>query len=63
MPLTSSGQKVLNQMIEQYGEKKGKEVFYASINAKKKGSKKWHKKRATSGRFSKRALSSALSKS
>ena len=29
-------------MRAQYGEK-GKAVFYASINAKKKGSKSWHK--------------------
>ena len=35
-------------MKEQYSEKKGKEVFYASINAKKAGSSKWHKKRKPS---------------
>ena len=46
MPLTKEGQKVMNSMMSQYGEKKGKSVFYASINAKKKGSKKWHKKKS-----------------
>ena len=45
MPLTNSGEEVLQNMKEQYGDKKGEEVFYASINAKKKGSKKWHKKK------------------
>lgn len=45
MPLTKSGKKVLKSMKKTYGsEKKGKEVFYASINKKKKGSKKWHGK-------------------
>lgn len=33
MPLTEKGQKVLSHMKEQYGEKKGKSVFYASINS------------------------------
>ena len=45
MPLTKSGHKVLRNMVKQYGKKKGKEVFYASINKKKKGSSGWHKKR------------------
>lgn len=45
MPLTKSGKKVLAQMKKQYGPKKGKEVFYASIKSKKKGSEKWHVKR------------------
>ena len=64
MPLTSIGKSVLRKMCEQYGEKKGKEVFYSSINSKKKSSEKWHKKRkeTSSSRFSHRALSSALSK-
>ena len=44
MPLTEDGKKVLRNMIDQYGSKKGKEVFYASINKKKKGSSKWHLK-------------------
>ena len=44
MPLTDSGKRVLAEMRKKYGAKHGKEVFYASINAKKKGSKKWHLK-------------------
>lgn len=45
MPLTKSGKKVLKSMESEYGsKKKGKEVFYASINKKKKGSMKWHGK-------------------
>jgi len=43
MPLTKSGKKVMRSMTKQYGKKKGKSVFYASINKKKRGSKKWHK--------------------
>ncbi len=44
MPLTSSGKEVLQSMKAHYGTKKGKRVFYASINKKKKGSEKWHGK-------------------
>jgi len=32
MPLTSKGKKIMTAMTEEYGEKKGKEVFYASKN-------------------------------
>lgn len=32
MPLTRKGRKVLSAMKRQYGEKKGKKVFYASAN-------------------------------
>lgn len=32
MPLTAKGSKILASMIEQYGAKKGKRVFYASQN-------------------------------
>jgi hypothetical protein len=32
MPLTAKGEKILSQMREQYGEEKGKQVFYASAN-------------------------------
>jgi hypothetical protein len=46
MPLTKSGEKVMASMKAEYGEKKGKEVFYASINKGKKGSSKWHGKKA-----------------
>ena len=45
MPLTKSGKKVMKSMKKEYGKKKGKSVFYASINKEKKGSAKWHKKR------------------
>ena len=37
MPLTKKGEKILASMKKQYGAKKGKEVFYASI---KKGTLK-----------------------
>jgi len=30
------GKKVMESMISQYGEKKGKQVFYATANKKKK---------------------------
>ena len=50
MPLTKTGREVMHSMAEQYGSEKGKEVFYASINAKKSGSRKWHKKRKSSGK-------------
>jgi hypothetical protein len=43
MPLTKTGEKVLKDMVKRYGKERGKEVFYASINKKKKGSKDWHK--------------------
>lgn len=46
MPLTEAGKKALASMKKQYGAKKGKEVFYSSINKKKPGSSKWHKKSA-----------------
>jgi len=32
MPLTKKGKKVLRKMRKTYGPKKGKQVFYASIN-------------------------------
>jgi len=35
MPLTSKGNEILSNMKKEYGEKKGKEVFYASKNAGK----------------------------
>ena len=41
MPLTKSGMKVMGSMEKEYGHKKGKQVFYASINKNKKGSNKW----------------------
>lgn len=30
MPMTAKGAKIMKSMQEQYGKKKGKEVFYAS---------------------------------
>ena len=45
MPLTKSGKEVLGSMEKRYGENKGKQVFYASINKGKAGSKKWHQKK------------------
>lgn len=51
MPLTDKGKKVLRSMKEEYGDEKGEEVFYASINAGKikgahpKGYKKPRKKK------------------
>ena len=50
MPLTKTGKKVLSGMKKQYGARKGKRVFYASINARKKGSSSWHKMGAVKGR-------------
>jgi len=32
MPLKKKGKKILKAMSKQYGKKKGKQVFYASIN-------------------------------
>jgi hypothetical protein len=46
MPLTKSGSKVMANMTKEYGAKKGKEVFYASINKGKPGSSKWHLKKS-----------------
>ena len=31
-----SGEKVMHSMQKQYGEEKGKQVFYATVNKKKK---------------------------
>ena len=35
IPLTSKGASILKKMEDTYGAKKGKEVFYASANARK----------------------------
>ena len=32
MPLTKKGKKIIGAMEKEYGEKKGKQVFYASQN-------------------------------
>jgi hypothetical protein len=42
MPLTKSGSKVLGEMKSQYGDTKGKQVFYASMTKGNPGSQKWH---------------------
>lgn len=34
MPLTAKGNEILSNMIKEYGEEKGREVFYASKNAR-----------------------------
>ena len=44
MPLTSSGKAILEQMRKKYGAKRGKEIFYKSMNKGVAGSKKWHLK-------------------
>ena len=44
MPLTRAGKEVMHNMKKEYGAKKGKQVFYASINKGKPGSSKWHGK-------------------
>jgi len=46
MPLTKKGSKIMGAMKDQYGEKKGEQVFYASKNAGKiKGVEKAKKKK------------------
>jgi len=46
MPLTAKGKKILKNMKKTYGAKKGKSVFYASINKGKiKGAEGKSKKR------------------
>jgi hypothetical protein len=45
MPLTAKGKKILAEMKDEYGPKKGEEVFYRSKNAGKiKGVEKKGKK-------------------
>jgi hypothetical protein len=43
MPVTKTGEKVKRAMTKQYGKKKAKQVFHASINKGKAGSSSWHK--------------------
>jgi hypothetical protein len=48
MPLTDKGKKIKKAMTEEYGEKKGAQVFYASAN---KGTVKGvHKKKRPHGK-------------
>ena len=35
MPLTAKGESIMRAMLKEYGARKGKQVFYASINAGK----------------------------
>lgn len=50
MPLTKKGNKVLRAMEKSYGAKKGKSVFYASINkGTVKGAEKMHHARKRHG--------------
>ncbi len=44
MPLSADGSKAMASMVEEYGEKKGKQVFYATMNKKKMAGKWEHKK-------------------
>lgn len=42
MPLSKKAQKILKAMQEEYGKEKGKQVFYATNNKRKKqGKKSW----------------------
>jgi hypothetical protein len=46
MPLTKKGKKIRSAMQEQYGKKKGEQVFFASQNAGRiSGTEKKSKKR------------------
>ena len=62
MPLTKSGRQALAKFRETYGDR-AEEVFYASINKKKVGSEKWHKKRKKkTGNYSSDTVRKALGK-
>ncbi len=43
MPLTPTGEAVLRRMKARYGAKRGRAIFYASINKGVPGSEKWHR--------------------
>ncbi len=48
MPMTKKGEKIMDAMMDEYGAKKAKKVFYASANKgtiKGVHGKKKHKKR------------------
>jgi hypothetical protein len=45
MPLSKKGKTILTAMKEEYGEEKGKQVFYASINAGKIKGAELHKRK------------------
>jgi hypothetical protein len=60
MPLTDKGSKILNAMEKEYGEKKGKSVFYASENKGKLHGV--HKFKKLCGSLKKHGLSKNYSK-
>ena len=35
MPLNAKGKKIMKSMVAGYGKRRAKQVFYASVNAKK----------------------------
>lgn len=45
MPLTKSGNALLEKLKKFYNKDKGEAVFYGMIAKKKKGSEKWHQKK------------------
>lgn len=49
MPLTQEGQKVMANMVKEYGPEKAKSIFYATANKRKKTSK-WHLSNKKSGK-------------
>lgn len=52
MPLTSKGRKIMRAMMDEYGDEKGKEVFYASKNKGSiKGVDKTRKTVLTGGKY------------
>lgn len=42
MPLTKTDRKVMRSMRKTYG-KRAKQVFYATMNKRKRQTRKWHK--------------------
>jgi hypothetical protein len=49
MPLTDTGNKVMSNMAKEYGPEKGKQVFYALANKRKKFGAKLHLASAKNG--------------
>lgn len=43
-PLTKSGRKIERSMEREYGKKKGRSVFYATMKKKPKQTTKWHRR-------------------
>lgn len=60
MPLSEyfkgKGEKVMSDMKDRYGEKKGKSVFYATANKKGMAAKKKKRKKRPSAQFQAMAL-------